>query len=298
MRLRVDTAFGMGALLAVQLVTSFAAVGLLARTSPAIERILVEDRSIAAVERALAVLASDGDRATFDAAVAEARRLANDPAEQPLFERISANEGPALAGDARARTELAATLTELAAVHRASKEEFDEQARFVGRAGAWATALLGGFGFLLSVVVYRRLRARVEEPILGIDATLRALRSGEMRRRASTREGSVEARRIAENVNWLVDRLEQERHPVPEEDRTDRALLVAVLDREEGAVIALDLQGRPIAVNKRALALWDEEGDPTAELALAVRTEDGAVAGWSLERVEAAKAVLCRRTGG
>jgi hypothetical protein len=294
-RLRVDTAVGIGALLLVQLATSFASVGLLSRTSPAAERVLQESASNAVVEQMLSIVAIDGDRKAFEAALAEARARVTQPErEGPLLDRVTQRVPEMFAGDPQAKTEVVAVLREITAGHRSSMEDHDERARFLGRAGAWTSAFLGGFGFLLSVIVYRRLRERVEEPILLLDQSLVAVREGELRRRVSTHLGPTEIRRIAENVNWLLDKLELARPFTTDEQRSDRAMLVAVLDRWPQAALVLDRDGHTVARNKAAVALWDAPQDPVPLLVAAARKAEPPPPGWTIEPIGGAGAWLCR----
>ncbi|MCA9489490.1 MAG: hypothetical protein KC621_06190 [Myxococcales bacterium] len=295
MRLRVETVVGVGALLALQLTTSFAAIGLLARTSPAAEQILREDVSLAAVEEMLGVLAIDGDAAMFDGALQTARDEASSEEESQLARRIGVRAPAALEGDPAARIDVVALARELSASNRERMEELDRQARFLGRAGAWASMLLGAAGFLLSVVVYRRLRRRLEEPVLALDALLVAFRQGELRQRANVHEGPLETRRIAENVNFLLDRHEEDlRRPVPTEVRTDRALLIAVIDRFGEPVVVLDGNGEQLAANAAALALLEDPDAPLRTLREAVRGSRPAE-GWVVDEIPKANAWLCLR---
>ena len=286
---------GVGALLALQLATSFAAIGLLARTSPAAELILREDVALSAVEEMVGVLASDGEDTLFQAALESARQEADTEEELELVRRIGVRAPPALDGDAAARLDVVVLAQELSSSSRDRMEELDRKARFLGRAGAWASMLLGAFGFLLSVVVYRRLRRRLEEPVLALDELLVAVRHGELRQRANVHEGPLETRRIAENINFLLDRhVEELRRVVPAEVRTDRALLNAVMDLFAEPVVVLDGNGDQVAANAAALALLDDPEAPLRALRDGLRARR-APAGWQMDEIAKANAWFCRR---
>ncbi len=295
MRLRVETVVGVGSLLALQLLTSFAAIGLLARTSPAAELILREDITLSAVEEMLGVLASDGEGETFERALQAAKREGRTERERDLVHRIELRADSALVGDPAARLDIVVLARELSALNRATMQDLDREARFLGRAGAWASALLGGFGFLLSVLVYRRLRHRLEQPVVALDGVLQSVRRGDLRQRASARDVPVELRRIAENLNYLIDRHEEEtRRPVRVEERADRTLLIAVLDRFPDPVVVIDANGQALASNAAALALLDDPGAPCRKVAEAVRSHMPPE-GWIVEEIPKANAFLCRR---
>lgn len=293
MRLRIETAVGVGALLAVQLSTSFAAIGLLSRTSPAAERIFRQDASIAAAEQMLATLAADGTPEEFARALDRARREVAEP-DQALLHRIEARASAALADDPLARMDVVTLTQELSASSRQRMEALDTHARFLGRAGAWTSAMLGVGGFLLSIVVYRRLRERIEAPLLALHDLLEQVRNGENRRRADPHRGPAETRRLAENVNHLLDRVEElGRRPATE--RLDRRLLVGLLDRMTEPAWILDEHGQLLASNAAGLKTWDEPGPLRLALGVAVRGEGTPPTGWTIERLAAAGAWLCRR---
>lgn len=293
MRLRVETAVGVGALLAVQLSTSFAAIGLLSRTSPAAERILSEDEATAAAEQLLAVLAADGDAADFARALERARHGARgrDP---ELIRRIEARADAAVAGDPLARLDVVSLAQQLSVSSRSRMEQLDTRARFLGRAGAWTSAMLGVGGFLLSIVVFRRLRERVEAPLLAIHDLLERVRNGDLRHRADPLRGPLETRRIAQNLNHLVDRVEALQRR-PETERTDRRLLLGLLDRMPEPAWMLDDHGQLLASNAAGLKVWDEPGPLRLALAATIRGEVSAPTGWTVDRLGGSGAWLCRR---
>lgn len=211
MRVRSEILVGVGALLAVQVATTLAAIGLLARMSPAVERILEENvATLTAVEDMLAALAvEDGatvaTRSPFAEALARARANVTEPEEVPLLAEIDGLAPAAVAGDPVAVREVVARLEELSDVNRRSMARMDARARQLGMAGAWAAVGLGTIGFVMSVGVSRRLARRIEEPLAEVDAALAAAGHGDIHRRCIVREGPSELVRIAREVNELLD---------------------------------------------------------------------------------------------
>lgn len=293
MRIRVETAVGVGLLLGVQLVTSFAAIGLLSRTSPAAERILMEDEVISAAEGVLAALAAEAEPDEVARAVARVQSVARGP-DADLVRRIDARAGAAARGDALAKLDVVSLTQSLSASSRERMEALDTRARFLGRAGAWASAMLGVGGFLVSIVVYRRLRERLEAPVLALHRSLEAVSGGDLRQRADTHHGPIETRRIGEVVNHLLDRVEElQRRPIAE--RGDRKLLLALLDRMPEPAWVLDAHGSLLASNAAGLSAWDEPGPLRHALAAVVKDGLAAPTGWTVDRLGATEAWLCRR---
>ena len=236
MRLHTETAFGVGTLLALQLLTAFGAIGLLARVSPAAEQILRENvYSTEAVEEMLATLASPAPAADrFEAALARAEGNVTEDAELPLLAAVRDQMRPALEADPAARLAVISALQELSVVNRTSMQIADENAQRIGVSGAWAATFLGSISFFLGVLVYRRLRARLEAPLLEIDAVLYAARSGDSLRRCPPLAGPDELGRVIQNLNWILDHANTPTvsdSPAPAAVPAERRILLTLLDQ-------------------------------------------------------------------
>ncbi|MCB9665677.1 MAG: hypothetical protein H6732_16330 [Alphaproteobacteria bacterium] len=287
MRLSTETRLGLGGLLALQLLTALAAIGLLVRVSSAVERILEENvATVAAVEEMLGALATqDGDRATvrFDDALVRAEANVTEPEERPLLQAIRASKDRALAGDAEARATVARDLEALSLVNRSAMQRQDDRAQRLGRAGAWAAVLAGLLGFALSVRAYRQIRDRLVGPFLEVDATLSAWRAGDPHRRCLPLEGPLEVRRVAQHLNQILDRHDEDRarHTTPA--HTERPALLALLDRQDHAIVVVGRAGEVVAANTRAHAL---EGPESAGVIAAAVAGGKEVPGWHVTEVD------------
>ncbi len=259
MRLRNELDVIVASLAAVQVLTSFAAIALLARTGPVLERVLSENvESVAAVEEMLGALAiaDDEPRAAHDRfgrGLARARAVITEEAERPLLDRVQEVRQGALAGQPEDVRAAVTALRELSAVNRRSMEETDAQAQRYAYAGAWTMAVLGVASFGIAVVISRRLVRRVDEPLAEIDAALAAVRRGDVHRRADVGSASDEVQRIALEVNELLDaRRPRAPSPLAPGQELDRAALLRLLaDRAEPTVL-LDARGCLRAANDAA----------------------------------------------
>jgi hypothetical protein len=251
MRLRTETTFGVGALLALQLVTAFGAIGLLTRVSPAAEQILRENvYSTEAVEEMLATLAAPRpDPERFEAALVRAEGNVTEADELPLLRTVRVEMDSALLGEPDARSATIAALLDLSAVNRGSMHSADEAAQRIGVTGAWAAVLLGSVSFFLGAGVYRRLRERLEQPILNLDSALSAARAGDHLRRCPVLGSSEELDRISENLNWLLDALSRPEHAAA----PDRIALLALLDQLPEPTLLHHAQQGVLASNRAAL---------------------------------------------
>lgn len=304
MRIRNEVRFGVGALLAIQILTMIAAVALLARMSPAIGQVLEDnEKSIRAVERMLMALASppaeakQGDlrRLQFERALAEAAGNITDPREAPVLERIEGQHEAALAGDPAALAILRTDLWELSDINRDSMLQANDRAKQLGTAGAWALVFLGLIGLLFSMGLLRRARVKLINPVYELGSVLQACSKGDGHRRFSPGRASRDFQEVAEVVNALVSehftRRERDWETVA---KLDRVALLRLLDREGDPTVVCKPDGAIAAANEAALELLSGAtgADIRADLAQVCRA-GAVVEGISVEPLHDA-GLLCR----
>jgi hypothetical protein len=213
MTLRGGHLSGIALLVAIQLATAFASIGLLTRMSPAVEEILAENvSSNEAAEQmvsslGLALAGASGDhQATFRDAIRRARDNVTEPEEVPVIDRIDKAGQQFFAGDASALERAVVDARDLIRVNRAAMQRANDEAQRLGTAGAWAAVVLSLLGFLVSVMVVRRTILGIVEPIEELEAALVAFSAGDPYRRCQGRAASEEMRRVLRAVNTLLDR--------------------------------------------------------------------------------------------
>jgi len=250
MKLRREIRLGLSALVVLQILLSMLAISLLTRMGPAIERILEENvYSVEAVEEMVSVLAvTDATEPTpdFVAARARARDNVTELEEEPLIDVLETEAKPAFAGDGEAKARLVVALRQLGDVNRQSMRIADTRAQELGQAGAWAAALLGAMSLALGILVYRRLRQRLEVPLAEIHRTIRAVRRGNGQARCGQLEGPTELGQVREDLNWLLDRRpvgESEVHRAADRDVVLRRALTALAQAHDQRVLLLDEDG-------------------------------------------------------
>lgn len=258
MRLSRELAGAVYTLIGLQLVTAVSAIGLLHRMTPAIEQILEDNVvSLEAAEDMLMLTAhcepfDAVERDRFDAALARARNNVTEREEIPLLDRLEADVEALAAGDGAVRARMVVDLEALAEVNRASMIRADVDAQRLGMAGAWSAALFGVASFALGQVLVRRLRHRIEGPLVALDAAIDAYRRGDAHRRCVRFDGPEEIRRIRDNANWLMDLRAPQSDPTRHASRL--CALNALLDLREEPSILLG-EGAVLAANRAALAL-------------------------------------------
>jgi PAS domain-containing protein len=292
------------ALLALHLISGFAAIALLGRMRPALEQILERNVvSLESVEEMLSVLSTQRGEAA-NAADAERFRRAFEIAESNVTESeepallavIRRQSERALAGDDGAIAAVADAATLLGRSNRSAIEKANHDAQRLGYGGAWAVALLSFFTFGSGLLALRQLDRRVLAPLSELHEVLAAPGEGDHHRRCHAPAGTSDELAVGMRaVNHLLDAL---RAPSAAEDATDatveRATLLAILDALPDAAAIVDDEGEIIASNKQALELLaDEPGDALgARLRAAAKGEDaGAV---RTQPILDGKRVLCR----
>lgn len=299
MELRRDLLATVGTLAAMNILMALGAIWLLARMSPAIERILEENVfSMQATEEMLDVLiaASAGgaevdpvSQARFEAALERARNNVTEPEEPPLLDEIQTGWNALRDGDETALEPLSDDVLQLAAVNQQAMVRADLQARRLGSAGAWAAAFIAAFYFLASLLVLRQMRRRVLVPLLEIHRVLDSARSGDTHRRCTVGEASTEIEGVATAVNQMLDARAEHpsEQPPPTRDRVSRiehATLLQLLDERTIPTVLVDEAGDILAGNQAAL---ERLAGPDGEaLRIALRETESAANGLSRTPVD------------
>lgn len=304
MRLRYEISLGLGALLGLQVITTVGSIRVLSRMSPAVEQIMKENvASQAASEEMLAALTRIESNPgaplpeRFQAGFTRARANVTLGGEAAILDSVEKHAPAAFAGDPMARGILVRALQDLSELNREAMREADERARLLGRAGAWASIALGLTGFWLTISVGRRLRARLETPIVELDETLEAARRGERLRRVALIDGPAEARRLADNINWLLDREEAGLAARPTDASIQRALALHLLDREPLPAVVVNGDGEIVATNQAALSRLDPgaRGIPAGLRRVPPADPPRPIDGWLPERIGAWPLWIWRR---
>lgn len=212
MNVRRELLWSLAVLTALNLALAFAAIGLLSRMGPAVDRILRDNvHSIAATEEILSALALTPDAIDADAstrievALQRARDNVTEPEEPPIIDRAKEALAKAGRGHPGARTDLVNTIVELSRVNRRAMHRHDEEARQLSTAGSWAAAIAGLLSLWASVFVVARLRKRLLAPMLDLVSVLRAHHSGDSFRRCGAPEASDEWAFVFLEVDRLLD---------------------------------------------------------------------------------------------
>jgi len=211
--LKRDVNLGLGALVLAVVITCAGAISMLTRMSPAIEWILTANvYSEQEAEQMLTLLAlSDLDPQPdtlpqrFSDSLQRARSNITESEEQAVLDAIERQATAALAGDPEARRAVVAELGRLTTINRDAMRRADDEAQRLGTAGAWAMVLLGLIGFVTSLVVTRRLRRRIVEPVEELYDVLSSVADGDLHRRCHVPATSAELAFALRSVNDLLD---------------------------------------------------------------------------------------------
>jgi hypothetical protein len=212
MTLRSRYLTGIVALVVIQLLTAFGAVGLLTRMSPAVQEILAQNvySTEAAEDALMAVLLgleddADHPRERFLDAVSRARQNVTEDGEVPAIDDLERWGRLALAGQPGALSGVVEAAERLTTINREAMQRASTGALNLGNAGAWAAVALTLGGFLISIVVARHTIFGVLEPVEELEDVLRSYRAGDRYRRCQGRAASQEMRRVLSAVNTVLD---------------------------------------------------------------------------------------------
>lgn len=270
MRVAATIRAGIGALLLVQLGTTFAAVALFARMSPTIDRLRGTNLiAFQGAEEMLSLVARvECDRGAADL----------DPAMRELIDsaraRSSSGEGEnrlvsienhwrrleTARCDSQSINELVRAIRDYSGVNRSRLQATTQEARRQISAGAWVTVLLGLFSFLLSILVLRRFQAEVLDPIDEVGSVIRAAIAGDPLRRCAPVRAATEFQSITENLNLALDDRLKDRLEIARSLRSPRgALNSQLLEMLPAPVLILKVDGSILVANRAAMALLNGE---------------------------------------
>ncbi len=302
MEARREFLLGVIVLVGFQVLTSFGAIALLTRMSPAIERILAENvYTIEAAEEILAVVASEelrpddaGNLQRFDKALQRLKSNVTEPGEEHYIEIIE-HEGPqAVAGNAAAVISTVDALRELVAINHGAMRRAGAEAKRLGAAGAWAAVLLAVAGFSVSLIVARRLRQRILDPLAEIYEVLEASQQANRYRRCYTAGVPFQIRNLLESINSLLDRTAAQEKLTPGSiDDRDRAVVLHLLERLSEPAAVVDQQGDIVAANQNALDLLNNPGAEEIRKALRQAPNTDSPPLWKVTHVRNAVLWLC-----
>ena len=212
MTLRGGFLAGIGALVVIQLATAFGAIGLLMRMSPAVQNILAENvYSTEAAEDVIStmVLAAAGRGhahvARFNEAIERAKANVTEEGETAAIGDLEQLGPKALSGDPAALVEALAATENLIAINRSAMQHAGDRALNLGMTGAWAAVTLALVGFMVSILVVRRIIHGVIEPVEELEDAVLAYRHGDRFRRCQSRTASQEMSQVLDVVNELLD---------------------------------------------------------------------------------------------
>lgn len=211
--LKRELRVGIGILLITQMVMAFAAIGLLSRMAPAIDRILQENvYSIEAAEEMLVVLALSRDGVglrdldgRFFGALERARDNITEDEEREILDRVEEGYRSFEAGEAESLAPTLAAVQELVRINREAMRRTRDRASRLSEAGAWAEVLAAILGFAAGLVVAVRIQRRVVEPLDEIYAVTKSCGEGDPFRRCQFREAPGELREMMTMLNELLD---------------------------------------------------------------------------------------------
>lgn len=260
---------GLTALAVVLVVTALVAIHVLERMSPAVSKVVNQNvSSLHASSEMLAALAAQrlpepaaaAARARFEAALAAAARNQTESGEGLAIVELQALSEAALAGDAIALERALAAIASLERANSAAMQKVGADAHRLGRAGAWALALLGLLGFGAGALVRRRLQRRVAAPLLELERVLRSIEAGDWLQRCASTGPSSSQHPALRALNRLLDSAGGWRSSAPAA-AAPAAVLPWLLDVSGEALAVLDARGAIVGASRSALEMLAGEGD-------------------------------------
>jgi hypothetical protein len=260
---------GLTLLAAVLVLTALVAIHVLERMSPAVSSVVDDNvASLQASSEMLAALvaqrlpepAAAAARQRFSDGLAAAARSQTEPDEAAPIEELRALSAAALAGEPRALERVLAAIAAIERANRSAMRLAGEDAGRLGKAGAWALALLGLLGFAAGSLVRRRLHRRVAAPLLELERVLLSVDAGDPLQRCANTAFSASQQRALQALNRLLDKADRQgaRPPVA---AAPAELVPWLLDAQGEALAVLDARGAIVSASRATLEMLSDERD-------------------------------------
>lgn len=257
---------GLGVLATMLVLTALVAIHVLERMSPTVTEVVEQNvASLQASNEMLVALAAQrlpehaalAARRRFPGALEAASRNQTEPAEaKPIVELRELSEA-ALAGEPQALEQALESVASLERANLGAMLVASADTLRLGKAGAWALALLGLLGFGVGGVVRWRLQRRVAGPLLELERVLLAADRGDGLQRC-TQLGDKAGQRAQRALNRLLDSANRE------ETRSGSTLLAPelvpwLLDLSGEPLALVDARGGLVSASSAALEMLSEE---------------------------------------
>lgn len=285
MELQRELLLTVGALVLLNILLAFGAIGLFVRMGPAIERILQENvYSIGAAEQMLVTLAELGDAAVsaerrrhIEDALQRAKNNVTEAEEVPVLQAIEQHLGAVIAGERDAKVKAVREIWRLIIINRDAMVKVDTEAQRLGVAGAWAAVFVGFLSFAVSLLVVNRLRRRFVMPLIEIHEVFDTVRRGERYRRCRMHDAPGEVMQVMQSVNMLLDDCLNGSSDMPavEQATPEQTALVALLERQPSGALIVDRKGRVVRANSSALERLAGETGERLKQSLLMLAETG-----------------------
>lgn len=259
-----------GALLIVQLLTCFIAIGMLERLrtplDDAVHRAAAESAAIRRSLSALARVIVTRDTTVaqqFDAAVHQLT-LTEPTASSPELKEILRSAPLALQGDVASVDRTTGALERLAETAQKRLDAAKVNVVFQSRAAAWVFVFVGFLLTVLATLVRGLLSRALVQPLAELARVIAARVQGDTLARAAQLPPEAVFAPTILALNQMLDGLAQSK--APESDASALAL-VALLNQRGDACAIVDDQGQMVAMSRRVLdRVTSERSDQVREL--------------------------------
>lgn len=261
---------GLGVLAGVLVLTALVAIHVVERMTPAVTKVVHENvSSLQASSEMLVALAAQrlpehaaaAARQRYPNAIAAASRNQTEPGEAEAIVELRELSAAALAGEPQALERALAAVSSLERANRGAMLIASADMQRLGKAGAWALALLGLLGFGVGGVVRWRLQRRVAEPLIELERVLLAVDAGDGLQRCANPGSTVGQHSALRALNRLLDTANSQ-SARPAAAVAAQELVPWLLDLSGDPLALLDARGAIVSVSRSALEMLsdDKEG--------------------------------------
>ncbi|MEZ4742909.1 MAG: hypothetical protein R3B45_10760 [Bdellovibrionota bacterium] len=192
--------------IAINLLVGISAIFLVERIVPAIDEILQENVFSVQASMAMQVSISEEDQKKFWESFDKAKSNITLKGEKEIVEEVKSLAEQYWAGASEMKVETIKKVGELSSVNLRAMDQKDEEARFLGLAGAWALGFLVMISIALQLIARGRMLIRLMDPISELISVLEGYHKGNRLRRFVGTDATNEVKNGGMLLNKILDR--------------------------------------------------------------------------------------------
>lgn len=192
--------------IAINLIVGVGAIFLVERIVPAIDEILQENAYSVQASMLMQIAIGEANETKFWESFKKAKSNITLSGEQEIVDSIELQAKQHWSGASGVGVEVVRKIGELSSLNLEAMDKKDQEARFLGLAGAWALGFMVVISIALQLLARGRVLVRLMEPVSELISVMNDYQKGNRLRRFASAEATDEVKGGGLLLNKILDR--------------------------------------------------------------------------------------------